>query len=81
MIEYTQRGFRVYASLKDSYGAGVDVIESSAAQVEGEDHGPWVWVYVEGGVLTHNSGATHLDIRDAERIRDALNVFIVEHTP
>jgi hypothetical protein len=78
--KYTQRGFRIYAEIKDAYGAEVDVIESSAAQFEGDDRGPWVWIFAKGGEIHNNDGSAHLDLRDAIRVRDALNVFIVENS-
>jgi hypothetical protein len=78
-LEHTGRGIAIYADLKDTYGADVHVIESSAAQIEGEDRGPWVWIYAAGGAVTGNDGAAHLDIRDAVKIRDGLTEFIDSH--
>lgn len=75
--QYTARGFRIYADLKDYYGAEVTVIESSMAVFEGTD-GPWVWIFSEGG-RTNNDGAAHLSVEQAKVVRDALNVFIVEN--
>lgn len=73
---YSARGFACYVSLTDDYGAHVQVTESSAAMIEGEERGPWVWIMVEGGGITNNKGSAHLDIRDAIKVRDALTEFI-----
>src|SRR5256885_3979689 len=82
---YSPRGFAQYLTLQDSYGAEVRVYESSAAMMEGEDRGPWVWLNIEGGRLgSGNAGSSHLDIRHAVKVRDALSEFIdanEEHLP
>jgi hypothetical protein len=77
---YSSRGFACYARLTDSYGADVQVNESSAATIEGEDRGPWVWIMITGGGITDNEGSAHLDIRDAVKVRDALTEFIDENS-
>lgn len=73
---HTDRGFPVYAELTDSYGADVRVVESSRAMIEGEDDGPWVWIFVSGGAIDVNRGSAHLELKEAIAVRDALTEFI-----
>ena len=77
---YSARGFACYWRGQDSYGAEVQVSESSAAMVEGEDCGPWVWLRIAGGAISANKGSAHLDVREAIKVRDALTEFIEEAT-
>lgn len=74
----TQRGFSVYDSFEDAYGATVDVVQSSAAQIEGREDGPWVWIMVRGGQIADNRGSAHLGPAEARRVRDALNRWLLE---
>jgi hypothetical protein len=74
----TERGFATYDEFKDDYGADVMIRESSAAQVEGEDRGPWVWFFVRGGAVDDNEGSAHLGPDQARRARDALSVWLRE---
>jgi hypothetical protein len=77
----TERGFTCFDSLTDDYGAKVDVIESSAAQVEGDERGPWLWIMVKGGSIKDNNGSAHLSPDQARRVRDALGVWLDEIDP
>lgn len=77
----SDRGLLCFDSLTDDYGARVDVIESSACQVEGSDRGPWVWIMVEGGGVARNRGAAHLGPAQARRVRDALNEWLAAVAP
>lgn len=70
------RGFIMYDTFLDDYGADVRVQESSSA----ED--PKVWIFVRGGSTASkdkaNDGQAHLDVEQAERVRDALDTFLKE---
>ena len=66
----TGRGFTIYDEFTDTYGNRVRVQQSSSAM------SPRVWIFTED-----DSDATtspHLDITQAERVRDALDAFITE---
>lgn len=70
---FTARGFAIFKSFKDTYGAKVDVIESSAATVDA------VWVYINGGATAgkeDNDGACHLNAEQAVELRDALDRWL-----
>ena len=74
----SERGFACYDALTDTYGAVVQVTQSSAARFEGDDDGPWVWIMVDGGRVDQNRGSAHLGPVEARRVRDALNVWLAE---
>lgn len=74
----SERGFTCYDALTDTYGAVVQVIQSSAARFEGDEDGPWVWIFVDGGEVTGNRGSAHLGPAAARRVRDALDVWLTE---
>lgn len=77
----TARGFDVYDTLEDSYGNIVSVTQSSAAQIEGDPAGPWVWIQVQpcGDEPGERMRAGHLDPQAARRVRDALAVWLQEN--
>ena len=67
----TERGFTIYDEFPDTYRNDVRVQQSSAAT------GPRVWIFCnEGG--SEESTSPHLDVAQAERVRDALDAFITE---
>ena len=68
---YTERGFRLYGELMDSYGNDIRVQESSAA------NGPHVWIFIDAG----GDLCPHLNVAQAIEVRDALSLFIAEHSP
>lgn len=69
----TGRGFTIYDEFTDTYGSQIRVQESSAAP------GPRCWIFTaaaeDGDTVT---AAAHLDVTQAERVRDALDAFIRE---
>src|ERR1017187_6377582 len=67
----TERGFTIYDQLTDTYRNDVRVQQSSAAT------GPRVWIFCDKGG-TEESTSPHLDVAQAERVRDALDAFITE---
>jgi len=73
-VEYTDRGFPIWARFKDRYGADVHVVNSSQAE---ED---CVWIFVKGGVLENNDGANLLTVDQAQTLRDALDSWISDIT-
>jgi hypothetical protein len=70
----TERGFITYDEFTDTYDATVTVRQSSAATRA------CVWVFTEGGGVKRNHGSAHLGVEQATRLRDALDVFIKEHS-
>lgn len=77
-ISYTERGFADYMEFTDTYDAQVTVRESSRAMIEGENEGPWVWVFVKGGQLSTNDGAAHLNPKQARQLVIGLQDFLSE---
>ena len=69
----TERGFITYDEFTDTYDATVTVRESSAATRS------CVWVNTQGGGVKGNHGSAHLDVRQAKRLRAALDAFIKDH--
>lgn len=67
-IEYTARGFGIYARICDNRGHEIRVQESSAAD------GAYVWIFTSVGI--DNGSDPHLSIENARVIRDAPNTFI-----
>jgi hypothetical protein len=65
-----ERGFVILDEFPDLYGATITVKESSLATQDA------VWVFTEGGGVSMNSGAAHLNREGAERLRDALNDWL-----
>lgn len=69
-----ERGFRVYAEFEDTYGANVTVKQSSADPLDK------LRIFVKGGGTSGerrtNDGAAHLDIKQATRVRDAINKWL-----
>ena len=72
----TERGFTIYDQFTDTYGSEVRIQESSAVS------GPRCWIFTsaaeDGDTVTV---AAHLNVTQAERVRDALDAFIGEHAP
>ena len=68
----TLRGFTIYDQLTDAYGNDVRVQESSSAT------GPKVWIFCNKGGSPDQIGSPHLDLAQAQRVRDALTAFIEE---
>lgn len=62
----TDRGFVIYDQFEDTYGHVVTIQESSHAD------GDRCWIF------THPAAA-HMNVEQARRVRDALDVFISEH--
>jgi len=71
-LEYTPRGFRVYARVTDSHGQQVQVQESSAADTH------CVWVFCNDRDGTAGTLAPHLDLGQARAVRDALDAFVTD---
>lgn len=67
-----ERGWRVYAELRDAYGADVLVKQSSSAE------GSHLWIFVKGGGITNNDGASHLTRAQAKRVRAAIDKWLKE---
>ncbi len=65
----TERGFVIYDEFTDTYGREVRIQESSHAD------GDRCWIFTDGSP----GAAPHLDVEQARRVRDALDVFIGEH--
>jgi len=73
-MKRTERGFAIYGEFKDSYDASIRIIESSA------DPLIYCWVYIDGGGITNNDGATHLTVAQAQKLIKALEAFIKDQT-
>jgi hypothetical protein len=69
----TERGFTIYDQFADTYGRDVRVQESSSAE------GSHVWIFATDMESPEKRTCPHLDIVQAERVRDALDAFIREH--
>lgn len=65
----TPRGFVIYDNFTDTSGSKVRVQESSLATAQ------CVWIFAERG---EEDSSPHLDVEQARRVRDALDVFIRE---
>lgn len=70
----TERGFTIYDQFTDTYGSQIRVQESSAAS------GPRCWIFTTAADDDDDTvtAAAHLDVTQAERVRDALDSFIRE---
>jgi hypothetical protein len=68
----TERGFTIYDQFTDTYRNDVRVQESSSAE------GPRVWIFCNKGGYSDLTASPHLDLAQAERVRDALDAFIRE---
>jgi hypothetical protein len=68
----TERGFTIYDEFTDTYGTGIRVQESSSAEE------PRCWIHADGEARGI-SGAPHLNLEQAKRVRDALDAFISEN--
>jgi hypothetical protein len=83
--KYSDRGFAFWEPIKASYGAEIDVHESSAAA------GPHLWINIEGdchltdapprtpgipGGVAKGSAAAHLTMDAARALRDQLDAAI-----
>lgn len=64
MVEYTQRGFRIYTHFRDRYGNEVRVQQSSLATES------CVWIFSDED--------PHLTVEQAQVVRDALDEFIAD---
>lgn len=73
-LKRTHRGFAIYGEFRDSYDASIRIIESSA------DPLIYCWVYIDGGGITNNDGATHLTVAQARKLIKALELFIKDKT-
>lgn len=71
-LEKDARGFTIYSKFKDTYDADVMVKHSSNVMDSR------VWVYINGGQVSSNDGAALLDVEQAKRLREALNIFITK---
>jgi hypothetical protein len=78
-IQYTEsdRGFKCYTPIKDTYGGQVGVYESSAATQ------PCIWVSIQQFPRSDGSvdpeAAVHITLEQAERLRDILQAAITNH--
>jgi hypothetical protein len=71
----TERGFVIYDEFTDVYGDDVRIQESSSAT------GARVWIFCKSKPAFPQEGTSpHLNVEQAKRVRDALNVFISEHS-
>jgi hypothetical protein len=68
----TERGFVIYDEFTDTHGTGIRVQESSSAEESR------CWIFADG-TARGTSGAPHLNVEQAKRVRDALDAFISEH--
>jgi len=76
---YTDRGFRIYAEVKDSGNNTIRVQESSA-HVVGELDGPFVWIFTDlPKGSTEVNPAPHLTLNGAKKVMKALHDFIYEN--
>lgn len=64
------RGFAVFTTFEDTYGATVTIKESSSAE------GKRGWLFVKGGGIKNNDGAVHFDNRQARRMIKALENYL-----
>jgi hypothetical protein len=71
-IGTTGRGFGVYATFTDAYDALVSVHQSSSAERDA------VWITTDGGGITGNKGAMHLEAEHARQVRDGLTTWLIE---
>lgn len=62
---FSPRGFEIFYKGKDSYGADVQVYESSAVA-------PHIWVAIDGGSVENNRGHAHLTHAGAIALAEAL---------
>jgi len=67
----TPRGFVIYDQFKDTYGSEIRIQHSSAATRT------CVWIFADGE--DDSTSSPHLDVEQAKRVRDALDVFIREN--
>ena len=67
-VRVTPRGFAIYAEFSDIRGGTVRVQQSSSAE------GPHVWIFCQDSVDLPVSA--HLDVEQAQIVRDALDQFI-----
>ena len=74
-VEYTDRGFPIWAQFKDRYDANVTVVSSSLAFEDA------VWIFVKGGNIDNNDGANLLTVEQAQTLRDALDSWVSSVTP
>ena len=68
----TGRGFTIYDRFTDTYSSVIQVQESSSAEE------PRCWIFADAAE-PGCAASPHLDVEQAKRVRDALNVFISEH--
>lgn len=71
LMKRTERGFAVYADLRDQYGKSIRIVKSSLAT------GRCVWIQNE--VVEHMGtylGNAHLTVPMAKRIIKALQAFV-----
>jgi len=69
VIDLGKLPLKRHTDLRDSYSASVVVQDSSAVE-------PHIWLFIEGGEVSNNSGAAHLTPVQAEALRDGLTVAI-----
>jgi hypothetical protein len=68
----TERGFTIYDAFRDQYGADVRLQESSLATER------CIWVFSSKHGFPDEPASPHLNLAQAERVRDALDAFIRE---
>jgi hypothetical protein len=66
-LEFTPRGFAVYLELEDTYGNKIRIQESSSAE------GPHIWLFCESMSDQQKGASPHLNLMQAEAVRDALD--------